>query len=127
MSSLVPWWLGFRCSLAQLSMLLTLGLDAAMPSPVTEDFLDSVWMLGAAAEKMEGLAQENADEYLHAKRTSLFFCFGSKIASTFQEQAELSHHLSMRAILVFHLCFIPQSSADPFFLYFRHAPVLLFQ
>lgn len=41
-----------------------------MQSPVTEDFLGQCLDAGAAAEKVGGLAQENADEYLHAKITS---------------------------------------------------------
>lgn len=60
-------------------MLLTLGLDVAMQSPVSLKISwDSVWMLGAAAEKMGGLAQENADEYLHAKITSCSSALGQR-------------------------------------------------
>lgn len=59
-------------------MLWTLGLVVAMQSPVTEDFLGQCLDAGAAAEKVGGLAQENADEYLHAKITSCSSALGQK-------------------------------------------------
>lgn len=108
-------------------MLLTLGLDVAVQSTVPEDSWDSVWVLEAAAEQTEGLSSGECCGICNAKIASLFFWLGAKIPSIFQEQAELSHHLSVKAALVFHLCLILQSSADPFSLYFRRAPALSLQ